>query len=289
MHRLRKRFREHNIPLSESTRKRSSRVFIATLLATAVALVGATSAASFSRKVASEVPAAVKRAGTLRVATNGGIDSDLARALANLLGLRVRFAGPPFVAVLPGVAAHKYDLGMVSITDTKAREKVVDFVTYFMSGISFYVKAGGGPTITTLSDLCGHKVGVPTGTIEESAAKAQSSKCVAGGKAAVMLVSFANEAAATRALLSGNIEVAMADTPIATTYVNRSNGQLRLSGQPSDVQPYGIAVAKRSGLSKPVLDGLKVLISNGTYKTILTKWGLRAGAIRHPKINGAIT
>jgi polar amino acid transport system substrate-binding protein len=258
-------------------------------MATTVALVGATSAASFNRKIASEVPAAVKRTGTLRVATNGEPDSDLALALANLMGLRVKFASPPFVRVLPGVTAHKYDLGMSSIADTRAREKVVDFVTYFMSGISFYVKTSGGPTITTLSGLCGHKVGVPAGTIEESVATAQNSKCVAAGKPAVMVVSFANEGAATSALLRGDVDVAMADTPIATVWVDRSNGQLMLAGQPFDVQPYGIAVAKHSGLSKPVLDGLKVLISNGQYKAILTKWGLRSGAIRHPKVNGAIS
>jgi polar amino acid transport system substrate-binding protein len=282
-------FKNRNTALLGHTHKRSGRVLVAALLATVLALISAASAASFNRKIASEVPGAVKRTGTLRVATNGGVESDLARALANLMGLRVKFASPPFIKVMPGVAAHKYDLGMYSITDTKAREKVVDFVTYFMSGISFYVETSGGPTITTLSGLCGHKVGVPAGTIEESAAAAQNSKCVAAGKPGGVVVSFANEGAATSALLRGDVEVAMADTPIATTYVNRSNGQLMLTGQPFDVQPYGIAVAKHSGLSRPVLDGLKLLISNGQNKAILTKWGVHSGAIRHPKVNGAIS
>jgi hypothetical protein len=64
---------------------------------------------------------------------------------------------------------------------------------------------------------------------------------------------------------------------------------LTLAGRPFDVQPEGIVVAKHSALRKAVLDGLKVLISNGKYAAILTKWGLRSGAIRHPKINGANT
>jgi len=258
------------------------------LLAAGVALVGATAAAASNRKIASEVPAAVKRTGTLRVATNGGLDSDLARALANLMGLKVKFTSPPFVKVLPGVAAHEYDLGMYYITDTRAREKVVDFVTYFKSGISFYVKTTGGAMITALSDLCGHKVGVPAGTIEEGAATEQSSKCVAAGKPEVTVMTFADEGAATSALLRGAVEVAMADTPVATVWVSRSNGQLTLAGRPFDVLPEGIAVAQHSALGKAVLDGLKLLISNGEYTAILTRWGLRSGAIRHPKINGAI-
>jgi len=205
------------------------------------------------------------------------------------MGLKVKFTSPPFVKLLPGVASHKYDLGIYYITDTRAREKVVDFVTYFKSGISFYVKTSGGPMINAPSDLCGHKVGVPAGTIEESAAVGQSSKCVAAGKPEVTVVTFANEGAATTAFLRGDVEVAMADTPVATVWVSRSNGQLTLAGRPFDVQPEGIAVAKDSALGKAVLDGLKVLISNGKYAAILTEWGLRSGAIRRPKINSAIT
>jgi polar amino acid transport system substrate-binding protein len=51
--------------------------------------------------------------------------------------------------------------------------------------------------------------------------------------------------------------------------------------------PYGLAVPKSGGLAKPVLAALKVLMKNGTYTTILTKWGVQSGAISNPKINGA--
>jgi polar amino acid transport system substrate-binding protein len=32
---------------------------------------------------------------------------------------------------------------------------------------------------------------------------------------------------------------------------------------------------------------MKALIANGTYKKILDKWGIQAGAISNPVINGA--
>ena len=268
--------------------KQSSGAVVGTMVGLAIVLGGPAFAAGVNRRIDSEVPTAVKKTGSLRVATNGGLNSDLARALADLMGLKLKRVSPPFVKVLPGVVAHRYDLGMASITDTRAREKIVDFVTYFRTGISLYERAGGGPIITVLSDLCGHRVGVPQGTIEETEATAQSSTCIAAGKPAVMLVSFADEGTATNALLSGDVEVAMADTPIATGYVKSSNGHLMLAGQPFDVQPYGIAVAKHRGLAKPVLDALRVLVSNGKYSAILKKWGLGSGAIAHPKINGAI-
>ena len=42
-------------------------------------------------------------------------------------------------------------------------------------------------------------------------------------------------------------------------------------------------------MAQPLLDALKVLIANGTYTAILTKWGVQDGAITNPKINGAIS
>jgi len=46
-------------------------------------------------------------------------------------------------------------------------------------------------------------------------------------------------------------------------------------------------VPKGSGMTKPLLDALKVLISNGKYKTILSHWGIQSGAITNPTTNGA--
>ena len=40
-------------------------------------------------------------------------------------------------------------------------------------------------------------------------------------------------------------------------------------------------------MSKPILDALNKLISTGAYAQILTQWGVQAGAITSPVINGA--
>jgi polar amino acid transport system substrate-binding protein len=40
-------------------------------------------------------------------------------------------------------------------------------------------------------------------------------------------------------------------------------------------------------MSKPILDALTKLISTGAYLQILTNWGVEAGAITTPVINGA--
>ena len=40
-------------------------------------------------------------------------------------------------------------------------------------------------------------------------------------------------------------------------------------------------------MAKPILAALKQLMPDGTYKAILNKWGIEAGAITNPTINGA--
>jgi len=254
-------------------------------------------------KLASEVPSKDKSKGTLTVAADAsyapnefigsdghtvvGMDPDLAKALADVMGLKVKVVNATFATIIPGLSSGKYDLGMSSFTDTKARQKVVDFVTYFSAGTSFYVKASGGPAINTLADLCGHKVAVERGTTQQMDATAQSTKCKSAGKPGVTVLVFTDQSAANLALSSGRGQVGMADSPVAAYIVKKSNGQFKLTGKVYGTAPYGIAIPKGNGMAKPILGAVKELIANGTYKTILTKWGIQAGAITNPKINGA--
>jgi polar amino acid transport system substrate-binding protein len=254
-------------------------------------------------KVAAEVPSKYKNK-TLAVAadatyapnefiaSNGhtvvGMDPDLATALAGVMGVKVKIVNATFDSIIPGLASGKYVLGMSSFTDTKAREKVVDFVTYFSAGTSFYVKAQGGPAISGLASLCGHKVAAEKGTTQQSDSTAQSAKCKKAGKPSVTVLVFPDQNGVNLALSSGRADVAMADSPVAAYQVKQSHGTFKISGKSYGTAPYGIAIPKQSGLAKPVLDALKVLIANGSYKKILTKWGIQQGAISSPKINGAI-
>ena len=79
----------------------------------------------------------------------------------------------------------------------------------------------------------------------------------------------------------------MADSPVAAYQVKQSSGTFKLSGPPYGTAPYGIAIPKNNGMAKPVLAAMKHLIADGTYMKILTKWGVQAGAITNPVINGA--
>jgi polar amino acid transport system substrate-binding protein len=263
------------------------------------------STSTTSSKASAEVPSAIKSKGTITVATdatyppnefiasNGktvtGWDPELAQALGKVLGLKVKLVNATFATIIPGIQSGKYGLSLSSFTDTKERQKVVDFVTYFTAGTSFYVKTSGGPTINSLADLCGHSVGVETGTTQADDAKAQNAKCKAAGKPGVNVATYTDQSAANLAISSGRQQVGMADSPVAANIAKQSNGQFKVTGKSYNNAPYGIAIPKGNGMAKPVLDALKELMSNGTYMKILKKYSVQTGAIKNPTINGAIS
>ncbi|WP_026911835.1 ABC transporter substrate-binding protein [Patulibacter minatonensis] len=248
------------------------------------------------------LPAEVKSKGTLTVAADAsyapneffdkdgktiiGLDPDLAKGLGEALGLKLEVKNAGFDGIIAGLQSGKYDLGMSSFTDTKEREKVVNFVTYLRAGTSFFTKAQGGPEVTDLASLCGLKVAVEKGTTQETDAQAQAKKC--GGKK-LELSSLPDQSAANLALSSGRAQVSMADSPVADYQVKIAGGQFKIAGQPYGTAPYGIAVPKKLGdLTKALQAALKGMIADGSYQKILDKWGLeKSAAITDPVINGA--
>ncbi len=260
-------------------------------------------AATAAPAVTKLVPAAIKSKGTLTVAADAsyapnefigpdgktviGMDADLVKALGGVMGLKTNVVNATFDSIIPGLAAGKFDLGASSFTDTKVREKTVDFVDYFSAGESFYTKASGGVSITSLSELCGHTVAVEKGTTEETDANTQSAKCKKAGKAGATVLVFPDQNEANLALNSGRAQIGFVDSPVAAYAVKKTSGQFKLVGQTFATAPYGLAIPKSSGLTKPVLAALKTLIKKGTYASILSHWGVQAGAISTPVINGA--
>lgn len=294
------------------SRKRSASLLAAVLLFALAALGAAgcgsndnggssstTSAPASTTAGTIAVPADIRSKGTLVVGTDPtyapnefvdrdgktiiGMDVDLAKAIGQQLGLNVEVQKATFDAIIPGLAARRYDMGVSSFTDTREREQTVDFVTYFNAGTSFYVRRGG-PDITSLRDVCGEKVAVEKGTTQATDVQRQNKSCSTPAELQV----YPDQNGANLAIQSGRADVGMADSPVAAYIVKQSNGMFQLDGQPYGTAPYGIALPKDSGLAEPVLLAVRALMRDGTYMRILRQWGVEQGAITDPKINGAI-
>jgi polar amino acid transport system substrate-binding protein len=250
--------------------------------------------------IAATVPEDIKSSGKLIVGTNPpyspnefkdpsgkivGFDVDLMNAIASTLGLTAEYRESDFAKIIPAIQGGTFNVGMSSFTDTKEREQTVDFVTYFSAG-SLWAKAKGSDLDP--ANACGKKVAVQATTTQEvDELPAKSKACTDAGKPAIEILKFDGQDQATNAVVLGQADAMSADSPVTLYAIKQSNGKLEQAGEVFDSAPYGWPVKKGSALAASLQKALEHLISTGDYKTIATNWGVEAGTIDKPVINGA--
>ncbi len=298
-------------------RARTATFVVGTLCSASALVVGAGAAAAASApraalptprkdpKAAALVPAAIRKAGVVSfaadatyapdefVAANGktiiGMDVDLGNALAAVLGLKAHFVNATFDTIIPGLVDGRFDVGLSSFTVTAAREKQVNFVSYYQAGEGFYVKSSSPANVTDLATLCGKTVAVETGTTEQADAQRDVALCKKAGKKPDTVLPFNTQDEANLAVASGRAQAGFADSQVAAYIVHQSHGTFKLSGKPFGVAPYGIAFPKSSTLDKATLVALQDLKRSGLYMKILEKWGIANGALAHFAINPKVS
>jgi polar amino acid transport system substrate-binding protein len=250
--------------------------------------------------IANTVPEDIKSSGKLIVGVNVpytpnefkdangkivGFDVDLMNAIATTLGLTADYREADFDKIIPSIQGGAFNVGMSSFTDTKEREQTVDFVTYFSAG-SLWAKPKGSDI--SPDNACGKKVAVQSTTTQETdELPARSKTCTDAGKPAIQILKFDGQDQATNAVMLGQADAMSADSPVTLYAIKQSNGKLEQAGETFDSAPYGWPVAKGSPLAASLQKALEHLIETGDYKTIATNWGVEAGMIDKPVINGA--
>ena len=262
---------------------------------------GSTPAASASAdtSLADKVPADIKAAGKLVIGTDStyppsefldtdgktviGFDVDLFNAVAQKLGLTTEWQSATFDSIIPGVTSKKYGVGVSSFTINKDRLKVATMVSYFNAGTQWAAKTGA--TIDP-ANACGKKIAVQTSTVQADDIAARSKKCTDGGKPKITVDQYQAQSDATNAVVTGKDDAMLADSPVCAYAVKQTNGQLALVGDIYDSAPYGYVVKKNQGdFAQAIVDALKAVIADGSYQTILAKWGVEQGAITDPALN----
>lgn len=126
-------------------------------------------------------PASIKKAGKLIIATSPdyppfeymqgstpvGIDMDIAKAIADDMGVELQIDIMDFDGVLAAISTGKCDLGLSALSVDPTRIESMDFSDkYFDSTVKILVPIGSD--IKSSADLAGKKVAVQLGTIADS-------------------------------------------------------------------------------------------------------------------------
>jgi polar amino acid transport system substrate-binding protein len=264
---------------------------------------GTTAAApTVDEALAAKVPAEIKADGKVLIGTDAsyapnefldtdgktviGWDVDLFKAVAAKLGLETEWQSATFDAIIPGVQSGKYEMGISSFTINDERKQQVNMVSYFSAGTQWGTKTGN-PAGVQPDDACGKKVAVQTNTVQdtEDLPKRQEA-CQSAGKPEITVDRYQRQDQATAAVVSGKDDAMLADSPVLAYAVKQTNGQLELLGDIYDAAPYGYVIKKdQTEFAQAVTDAVSALISDGTYKTVLEKWGVEAGAIDAAAVN----
>jgi polar amino acid transport system substrate-binding protein len=296
-----------------------SRFRVVGLLAAAALAIGAcsssaaTAAPSSGTAVVATAPAGqLIKAGTLTVcsdtsyapqesldASNNavGSDIDLATEIAARMGLTLKVQSTTFDSIIPALQGGSCDVIISAQTITSDRLAAVDMIPYFAAGQSFVVLAGNPDKINSIDDLCGKGVAAEKGTIEADHVGGTGSgydntnsldaNCTAKGKAAITLQQFDADTNALAALQAGTVVAHFTDEPVAGYEVAQSAGKFMLvSSMTLERGAEGISVLKtKTGLRDAVKAALLSMMNDGTYTTILTKWGVQSGGITPADVN----
>ncbi|MNO44675.1 Cystine-binding periplasmic protein precursor [compost metagenome] len=97
-----------------------------------------------------------------------GFDVDVAKAVAEKLGVKLRLETPSWDVIAAGRWSGRYDLCICSMTPSKARAEVFDFPVEYYASPAVIVVNAKDDRIHTAKDLEGRKVGLTSASSYES-------------------------------------------------------------------------------------------------------------------------
>jgi polar amino acid transport system substrate-binding protein len=258
-----------------------------------LSLMSAGSSAFAADKLNEFLPENIRKAGEIHVASNSayppfafkneageasGVESDLLRAMAEKLGVKIKFTSIDFPSILPGVTAGRFDVGSGGFNNTEERRKVVEFVNY-ANAVSGIVVQKGNPNKISINDLCGKTIAASEGSAQRANLGAISDKCTAQGKAAIEMPTLKGTPAMVVALKSQRVQGVYIDLAVASYLVGKDTTIEALPGvvPNPDGSKVVMGVLMKKGdvqLAKALQAGLNAAIKDGTYGKILKQWGI---------------
>ncbi|MEG3131528.1 ABC transporter substrate-binding protein [Pantoea cypripedii] len=220
-----------------------------------------------------------------------GSEVDIARLVADSLGLKLNIVPTSWEDWPLGVASGKYDAAISNITVTKERKERFDFATYRKDSLGFYVKTSSPiKSLTKAADIAGLRIIVGSGTNQEAILLAWDKENQAKGLKPFTPIYTKDDAAQTLALQSGRADAYFGPNVIGA-WKAALTGQTRLVGSVDGGWPkaahIAVTVKKGSGLAEPISTALNGVMQNGDYLRVLNRWGEGVEHIDHSEVNPA--
>lgn len=192
-----------------------------------------------------------------------GIDAEIAKAVADKLGLELKIEDMEFDSIIMAVQQGKADMGLAGMTVTEDRLESVNFSDSYATGIQSVIVTEDSD-ITDIDGLAGKKVGVQLMTTGDFLAQEKIGE--------EFVEEYNKGADAVMALTQGKVDAVIIDNQPALSYVKSTEG-LKILDTEFAVEDYAAAVAKdNEGLLNAINGALVELQADGTIQGIIDKY-----------------
>ena len=191
-----------------------------------------------------------------------GIDVEIAKAIAEKMGLELEVKDGAFDAIIAEVVSGKADVGIAGMTATDERKQNVDFSDSYATGTQVIIVKEGSE-IKSAADLEGKSIGVQLGTTGDiMATDVKDSK----------VEQYNKGMDAVQALSQGKIDAVIIDNEPAKFYEKEVSG-LKILDEAFAVEEYAIALKKgNTELQTKINETLKELKAEGKIDEIIAKY-----------------
>lgn len=207
-----------------------------------------------------------------------GFDIEFGEAIARQMGLEPAPLNIEFRGLIPALQGRRVDIINSAMYINPARSEQVDFVPYMRIGQQMVVRRGNPGNISGRTDLCGRRVAVTLGGIQETYARQDNERCRAAGRGEVTVMTFPTAQDAALSVRQGR----------ADAYYESTAGVARIVAEMADVyQAVGdvfewgtqIGIAVRKGdtaMAQAIEAAIRRLVADGTYRRLMEKYNLPA-------------
>lgn len=202
-----------------------------------------------------------------------GMRVDLGNEIARRLCLTAEHVRVEFAAMIPGMAARRWDMINTGMFFTEERQKLMWLVRYEQQAISVSVPRGNPRNITRLEDLAGLRVGVEQGGFEFRRTTDMSNDLAAKGLRPLTIRAFDNFAVSFQALRAGQLDAAISIDSTGKEYDDRGEFTRAISGLYGTPINFGF---RSRVLAQAVADALTAMRADGSFQALLDKFGVTA-------------
>lgn len=205
-----------------------------------------------------------------------GWSVDIAKEIADRLGVPFTFEGTSFDAIIPGLMAKRFDAGFSSFGTTAERLKTIDFVSQRKIGTSLAYPASSALDIKETSQVCGLTVAVLNGSWDlELMEKLNANDCK---DKPVVVQTHGTQAQAELAVRSNRAQ-ATAAASVKLAYMAKQTGDMKVSELVLAAVNSCIGVRKGDPLGQVMTDAIQSMIDDGSYEKIMIKWGINDSGV----------